>query len=146
MAPSTGIRSTELARLLDDAFDLARKLEEAVRSTERYLLFEDFLGKIEQALESRGNCERPFLKLLLLLQGSLKHLAAETLAFQQLRAIREAAGILRTPRLTELDLQDARRTLLKAGLDPTRPMGASSQGTASPDPSAGPIATGLGPA
>lgn len=116
-------RSKALAQIIEDSFRVALRLEDSSRPTERYLLVEEFLGKIELAIANRGKCERPLLKLLLLLQGCLKHLEAETLTFEQIRALREASAILRTPRLTELDLQDVRKLLLQSGLDPSRPLG-----------------------
>lgn len=117
------VRSKDLEELCEEVYGLALQVEATSSPTERYLLVEKLLEFVEAAFRLRPDRDRPFMKMVLLLQGSLLHLPAETLTFEQMAAVREVAGLLRTPRLTDLDLRDARRTLLQSGLDPSRPSG-----------------------
>jgi hypothetical protein len=109
---------SELARNCSDLIERMLETEDVIERENDYRTLEVSLSEL---FERRPAPERAFGQLVSLLMGVTKHTTSEFFTKEKLIGLKRAVDVLSRPTVVEGDLREARRALVRSGLDPLRP-------------------------
>lgn len=109
---------SELARNCSDLIERMLETEDVIERENNYRTLEVFLSEL---FERRSASERAFGQLVSLLIGVTKHTTSEFFTKEKFVGLKRAVDVLSRPTVVEGDLREARRALVRSGLDPLRP-------------------------
>ena len=114
-------RDEHVSGLARNCSDLIERLLETEDVIERENVYRTLEVSLSELFEHRPVSERAFGQLVALLIGVTKHTTSEFFTKEKFVGLKRAVDVLSRPTVVDGDLREARRALVRAGLDPLRP-------------------------